>query len=524
MLAPLLALCSLTLLPAARAELVERPPLGAPRVSLLLCDGAGDCQADAAWVQGLGIVDQEPLVLVDLLMELDAGGWVEGVDQRGRFEASLAAARVAAAEGRWRAVEAATGLALEALETWSGTVAPQVLFDLYWLQGAAQLHRGEDRGHEKSFRQAAALLAGEPPALPLEDALAERAFVEEQRKLAVAGRGTLLLGLIPADTEVWVDGRPLGPEDFELSLPPATHRVTALQRGGVSTWSAAVPVLGERTSRVVIDIPPSSSAAWVTTELERLFLTLQAPDDLEAMLRGLCQRFDLAQLRLLQVVQPPVARDEGSVSLGPASPTRPAAAEGEEVDHGDGVPSTYEAQLATDHSYREERHEAERERRLRVVFFDPVTGHLQADGGTAALVDGSRSRLRLGVDVGYQRMLEQHHLAGDLCLSLRAGPLWAEARAGAARAQIPYRLYPDWTDRWLYHVALGPGWRPRRGPLVPSVALLGEAWIPVSAGARLEIGGRACLTRGLCLGVEAHGAWSNQGLGLGGGLVIDQGL
>lgn len=520
----LIALALWGLLPTAQAGLMEQPPIDAVRASLLLCDGVGDCQRDASWVEGLGIVDDEPLVLVELLVELDAGGWAEGVDQRGRFELGLATAREQAALGRWRAVEVAADDALGALEIWPGTVSPQDLFALSYLQGAARMHRGGDRGHEASFRQAAAVLGQETLERPTDDVPSGRAFIDEQRKLKVAGQGTLLLGLIPPETTVWIDGRPLEPDEVELALPPANHRVTALQADGVRTWKATVPVLGERTSRVVIDIPRSSSAAWVSQGLDQLFLTLQAPVEIEAMLAELCRRFDLAELRLLQVVQPESPGMQGSVELGPPSALRPKAAEGEEVDHGDGVPSTYEAQLAAELGYRQEEHVAEGERRLRVVFYDPATGHFQADGGTAVSLEGLRPRLRLGAAPGASWMLEQPHVGADLLVALRAGPLWVEGRLGAARAQEPYRLYPDWSDRWLYHLAIGPGWRRRDGPFVPSVALLGEAWVPVSVGGRLQAGANLCMTRGICAGLEAHGSLGGQGPGWGVALAVSQGM
>ncbi len=520
-LTALLALTSLV--HPALAARADHPPRGAPRASLLLCS-ASDCEQDAAWVEGLGIVDDEALVLVDLLMELDAGGWAAGIDQRGRFEEGLEAATQAAAEGRWRAVEAACERALEALEAWPGTVPPQVLFDLHWLRGAAQLHRGEDKGHELSFRQAAAMLDGAAPLYPLEDEGAQRTFVEEWRKLKVAGEGELLLGLVPPHTQVWVNGRPLEDEQIELSLAPAEHRITAQQRGGVRSWSATVPVLGGRTSRVVIDLPASSSAAWVTEELGQLFFTLQAPPELEEMLRELCLRFELGQLRLLLVEHSRDRVASGLVELGPPDRLRPEAAEGEVVDHGDGVPSSYEDQLESEHHFRQERSSGSSERRLRVVFYDPVTGHFQADGGTAGALGVGPDRMRLGASMGYARMLARHHVGAELSVALAAGPLWVDLRAGAARAEEPYRLYPDWSDRWLYHLALGPGWRRPRGAFRPSATLLAEAWLPVSLGARLELGAALCLDRGLCAGLMGFGGASDRGASLGAGLRIEQGL
>ena len=522
----MLALSALLLLADAQAEPWTRlPPPGAERASMLLCDGQGPCAEDAAWIAGQGLVAGEPLVLVDLLLELDAGGWLGGVDRRGAFEQAMADARAEAAAKRWPAVEHAAARAEEALGDWPGTVEPQALFDLWYLQGAARVHARRDRGHEQSFRQAAAMLQGPPESFPTDDTEARNAFVDEQRKLAMAGTGTLLLGMVPPGTRIWVDGRLLPPDSIERPLPPARHRVTALGPDSIHTWQAWVPVLGERDSRVVIELPASSSAAWVSEQLEAAFTTLQAPAELRALLQGWCLRHRVAELRLLQVVQPRLASGGGSVQVGPAPATRPAAAEGEEVDHGDGVPTTYEDQLEADHIARAEAHASEAERRLRVAFFDPLTGHLHADGLTpAALLEQPARHLRLDLRLGYLRLLDRHHAALDLGVAVALGPLWARGTLGLARADQEYRYYPDWNDRQIYRAAAGFQWLPLEGALSPLLGAELEAWIPVTLGGRALAGIEGRLGAGWALEAALQADLTGEGLGWGAGAGLSRGF
>ncbi|MFH1463829.1 MAG: hypothetical protein ABIO70_05530 [Pseudomonadota bacterium] len=515
--------CALLLLTAALGAppWSDAPPPGQRRVSMLLCDGQGSCAEDAAWIEAQGLLQGEVLVLVDLLLELDAGGWVDGANERGALEESLTKARAAAAEGRWGAVEAATDRAYAALDRWPGTLPPETLFDLAYLQGAARLHARKNLGHEQSFRQAAAMLDGPPGALPSDDGDAGRAFTDEQRKLRMAGTGTLLLGLVPPETRIWVDGRPVPPETDELTLAPARHRVTALGRDGIHTWQADVPVLGERVSRVIIDLPVHSSAAWVTEELGSAFSTLQAPDELRDLLAGWCKRHRAQQVRLLRVTQASKAQEVSPLTVGPSSPTRPEAAQGEAVDHGDGIPTTYEAQLEADLAQREDVHAHESERRLNVIFFDPLTGHLHADGGTPAALTASPTRhLRLGARVGYAGMIARHHAELDLEVATHLGAFWLGGSLGLARADVEYRLYPDWNDRQLYRVAAGARWVPRERRLSPFLGLEAQAWIPVTLGVRALAGGELSLGAGWLVQADVHTDATGRGLGWGGGVGV----
>lgn len=506
---------------SARAEVVERPPLGARRVSLLLCDDPASCEEDAEWLARAGVVGDEPLVLVDLLLELDAGGWVHGVDQRTSFEQSLERAQLSAERGRWSAVEAATDQALAALSVWPSTVQTQQLFDLYFLQGAARLHRGEDRGHEFSLRQAAALVDGRPDRFPTVSELARRAYVDELRKLRVAGPGMLQLVVADPSSAVSVDGRPFEPGVDAVVLLPGAHRVTAITPGCRTTWSASVPVLAERTSRLVVEPPQSCSTAWITGELQEVFTTLQAPVELLDILGGFCQRFDMEQLRLLHVQRPAGSNTASEAEIGPARSDRPAAAEGEEVDHGDGVPSTYEGQLVEDRSALEDAHPADGEHRLQVVFFDPVTSHLHADGATATdLSLTTEQRLRLGVRAGYASLLDHHHAALDLSAAVRLGPVWAEGQLGVVRADGLYNLYPDWTDRHLYHVLAGVRWAPREGWLTPVAGGALELYVPAAWGGRVLAGAEVTLGGVWVLAGEGHVGIVGGGLGWGVGASL----
>jgi hypothetical protein len=415
------------------------------------------------------------------------------------------------------AVEAATDRAYAALDRWSGTVPPETLFDLAYLQGAARLHARRDRGHEQSFRQAAAMLGGPVGEVPTEDAEAGRAFTDEQRKLRMAGTGTLLLGLVPPQTRIWVDGRLLPSDTEELTLAPARHRVTALGPDGIRTWEADVPVLGERVSRVVIDLPVHSSASWVTDELGSAFSTLQAPDDLRDLLRGWCQRHRVQQVRLLRVTQASKGLALSPLTLGPPSPTRPEASQGEAVDHGDGIPATYEAQLEADQAVRDEAHAQESERRLKVVFFDPLTGHLHADGGTPAALAASPTRkLRLSARLGYAGMMERHHATLDLDVATHVGSFWLGGSLGFARADVEYRLYPDWNDRQLYRVAAGARWVPWERRVSPFAGLEFQVWVPVTLGARLLTGGELALGAGWLVQADLHADAMGKSLGWGG--------
>ena len=523
MAAPLLSFSPLLLLAGAdaQAQVVERPPPGMHRVSLLLCDDSATCEEDAEWLSQAGLVDDEPLVLVDLLLELDAGGWVEGVDQRAEFEQSLARAQLAAERGRWPVVEASVDQALAALAAWPATVSKQELFELYFLQGAARLHRGEDRGHEFSLRQAAALVDGRPDRFPTVSEPARRAYIDELRKLSVAGPGTLQLTIVDPASAVFVDGRPIEPDQDLLELLPGQHRITAVTPGCRETWSASVPVLAERVSRLTVEPPQTCSTAWITGELQEVFTTLQAPIELVELLAGFCQRFDMEQLRLLHVQRPAVAGGASELELGPARGDRPLAAEGEEVDHGDGVPSTYEGQLVEERTAQQDAYAVDGEHRLQVAFFDPVTSHLHADGATATdLSLSSEQRLRLGVHAGYARLLDHHHAALDLVAAVRAGPLWAEGRLGVVRADGIYNLYPDWTDRHLYHVLAGARWAPREGWFTPVFGGGLELYVPAAWGGRAVVGAEATLGGVWVLAAEGHVGFVGLGLGWGTGASL----
>ena len=158
-------------------------------VALLVCDGPVACAEDDEWAKEAGANGGLPLIAVDALLELDAGGWADGADQRTRFKGALEAAQGAAAKGQWAAVLEAADEGQDALRRWSGRVPRDDLFTMAWLEGAAALARNKDQRWQAAFRQAAAILDGEAPSTwPLDDVVAQRAYLEELRKLTVGGR------------------------------------------------------------------------------------------------------------------------------------------------------------------------------------------------------------------------------------------------------------------------------------------------------------------------------------------------
>lgn len=520
----LLCLLGAALLPgAAQAALVERLPYGATTATLLLCDNQVPCAEDATWVQGLGVVGEEPFLALDTLLELDAGGWVDGVDQKTRLERSLAEALEAARKGRWKEAETQADAALDATRRWAGTVPAETLFTAWFIQGAARLHRGTDRGHEYSFRQAAGVLDQPPKVLPLDDPKAVRAWTDEQRKLLIAGRGTLVLQGVPREARVFIDGNPLPFGVAEVALYPGNHRITATREGLHRTFVAEVPILADRSSALQVEFPASSSVAWVTHQLSEMFDTLRAPDEVRDLLGDWCRRNGVVEVRIVWVQGSATTAPAPEVDLGWKSPLRPKAAEGEAVDMGDGVPATFEDHVLIQHEAAGERRPAP-ERRLRVAWFDPAGEQFFADGGTLSLLgDQDEERFTLGLTTGYQRVLENHHATLDVGALGRTGPVWTEARLGLVRSGEPYNLYQDWVDRQLYHIYLGARYTVDRWRVRPWVGAGPEVYIPMAWGGRLMVGAETRLGRGVKVSVEGVGTFLDQGLGAGAGVTVGWG-
>jgi hypothetical protein len=503
---------------AAAAPLDTVPP-GVTSAEVLLCPWGDSCDPDITWVAGIRAEDFVPL---DLLLDRDNDGYVGGVDTRSAVADALLRAEAAAGKGQWGAVGREVTAAQAALEQVQGDVNTQTLFTLWFLRGSAELARGADRGHEFSFRQAAAIAWDQKVKLPPNDTATLRAYQDESRKLVVGGTGNLVLAEPPTGTTYSLDGRVLGPGRQELTLLPGTHRVTAVQPGALHTWKAEVPVLPGRTVEVGATFSQADTARWVQGQLTLAFDTLQAPPEVTRFLSEWAARHALTQVVLLDVAASEPHPRVIDVHTSPADPMRPAAAAGERVDHGDGIPTTYEEQVLAEDEAAKARRPDGVERRLRIVYYDPVLQRFSTSPDPVPPPELAEPRFRVSVNLGYLGMAGRHHATADLGGAWRVGPISVEARLGLVRADAPYPLYPNWSDQQLYHVSLAARWAPH-GDWAPFVTLGPEVYIPMAVGARLGAGVQAHLDRAWLGQLEAHGALSDEGLGWGIGLAIARG-
>ena len=310
----------------------------------------------------------------------------------------------------------------------------------------------------------------------------------------------------------------LGPGVGELKLLPGTHRVVASRAGTVRSWQAEAPVLAGRTVTVTATFAESDTAAWLQSRLDDAFDTLQGPPELTALLSEWGQRHGVSAMRLLRVEDLAPTRGEPT-HIGAADPMRPAAADGERVDHGDGIPSTYGEEVLAAEEARREAPPGAPERRLRVMWFDPTLQRFSPDGPAPVREDLAERRFRVGLELGYQGMVGHHHAAGDVVGAWRIGPIDLEGRLGLVRADSPYNLYEEWVDPQLYHVSLGARWAPK-GTIAPYAFLGPEIYIPAAVGVRAEVGGELRIERRWLLTLGVHGGLLDQGLSWGAGLGL----
>lgn len=464
----------------------------AGEAALLVCDSPEACEADLAYVESVGAAGGRALSTLDSLLVQDSDGWADGSDQDDRLSHALGEAGAAARAGEWRAVAQATAAAEDALRRWPGAVDEATLFSLLVLRGAAELHRGAEGAATLSLQQAAAVVDGRAPPLPLPDPALEAAWSSALRSLAAGGRGTLVLAQVPDGAFLSVDGRRLPPGSVEVALLPGAHRLTARLPGGLRTWAAEVPVLAERESRVLLDLDglPTAEGAW--RALVGAFDSHAAPDPILDLLVDWCERRGLQSLRLLRVEPRDGLRPLPALTIGPAPATRPAAAAGALLDTGDLLPATAEDTILAEHEAKREATLPPRGQRVRLVTFDPALRRFTespAAEPTAALAPSDR--LSAGLSVGYTGMVDRRHGAVDLVIGGPAGPITLEGKLGLVRADLPYNLYPDWSDRQLYHLSLGARWSWVEADLRPVLGGAVEAFVPVSLGAALSAGAEA---------------------------------
>lgn len=508
----LTALLSLTL--AARAE--------APvQQGLLICPDPQTCEEDAAWLRTLGGGGRGGFAVLDFEQVVAAGAVPDDLPARDDYQAALARAREALERGRWGAVLDASNEGIAALGRWRGPVKTQELFDLFFLRGVAAVELGRDQSWSWSFQQAAAVADGQALPTPNASTAARQAWLDEQRKLTVGGRGTLELSGGPPGTHFSVNGRTVqvGPSGTAtVNLWPGNHRVTATAPGQIRSWTVEVPVLAERTSAVQPDFTTYDEAATVLAALQQAVLTLQAPEPVADLLVAWCVRNQVQELRLMKVEE--VVEQPPPLALTIADPPddRPLAAAGEAVDMGDGVPTTYEGEVLQRHRVRSEAH-AERVQRLRVVFFDPGTRRFSADAAVATALRPAPERLRLGLRASGLSMMQRSHVGLDLGLQVPLGPLSVDTRLGLVRADTAYNLYEGWIDQQLYHLYAGLRWAPS-WTVAPFAGAGLDLYAPAAVGGRLSGGLQARMAQDWVAELEGGAGLMDKGLAWGGGLGL----
>lgn len=500
--------------------------LGAAPVQrgLLVCVDPGDCADDMAFVARAGDGGPGGFQVLDFDGAFAVGAIPDGLDALGAFRVGLEDARAAVADGKWGAAEEAADRGIAALAEWRGPIPPRELFEIHALRGVAAVERGRDAAWQYSFRQAAAVADGFAHTLPPMSDKARRAWLDEQRKLAVTGRGTLELSGGPEGTRWWVDGReaPAGP----VSLLPGNHRVTAVAPGKIRSWKADVPVLPGRTSAVSPEFLERDEAAWVLDALLLAVLSLDAPESVKDLLVAYCAEAGVDELRVMRVDQVREHPDPPRVSVSAAPVDRPPAAAGEAANFGDGIPTTYEAEVAERHAALAEEHTTE-VRRLRVVFFDPDTRRFSADTVATTALRPAPERVRVGLSGGGMGMTGRALFGLDLGVAAPVGAFEVGGRLGVVRAEEPYNLYPGWVDRQLYRVAAEARWRPPGtvGWVVsPSVGLAADVYVPLAVGGRVSLGARAPLARGWAVEAEGFGGWLDVGPQAGVGIGLSRGF
>lgn len=493
--------------------------LAAPRTTgLLVCSGT--CEADSAWLTSVGDGGPGGFSVVDFDAGLGPGAVADGAEAREAFYVALETVRAAGPEKKWGEVLDASQAGIDAAARWRGTITQRDLFDLYVWRGVAQVERGRDDGQAYSFRMAAAIADKADLALPEMGPEAHRAWLDEVRKLTVAGRGQLALDGAPEGTRWYVDGalRPAG----TVELPPGNHRITAVAPGRIRTWKADVPVLPARTSTVRPSFEVIDDATWTWARLEGALLALEAPDNVKDLLVSWCADMKVDELRLMRVEEVRRTILPSPVAMSDAPADRPNAAAGPPKNMGDGIPTTYEGEIVQRWAAGAEGH-VDEAHRLRVVFFDPATRRFSTDTRVATSLQPGPERLRVGLRAGWTAMIDRGHLAGDLALVVPAGKVSVDARLGVVRADEPYNLYTTWVDRQLYHLYVGARWAPETR-LAPFVSGGAELYAPVSIGVRAAGGLQAAFAERWRAELEGAAGYGTQGPTLAVGLGVSRGF
>lgn len=491
-----------------------------PQQGLLICGDPGACAADRAWLDEIGGGGPGGFQVLDFGGAFSPGAVPDGLSSLSAFRNGLSAVREAVAARRWAAAIEAADAAEDALIQWKGPVEQKELWELYFLRGVAAMGLGRNQAQAYDFRQAAAIADGVPMPLPQLEPEVARAWLDEQRKMVVSSRGTLELGGGPPATRWSVDGRDV--QAGAIPLFPGNHRVTATAPGAIRSWTVTVPVLGGRTSAVQPSFGDGDDPAWVLEQLDGAILRLDAPESVKDLLVAWCTDVGAREARLMRVDSVRHSPIPSRVAMSSPPADRPAAAAGEVLDLGDGVPATFEAEVLARHGALDEEHSTEANR-LKVAFFDPQTRRFSTDSTVSLPLRPHPERVRLGLRGAWTGMAGRFHLGGDLVVGVPVRPLELELRLGALRADQDYNFYESWVDPTLWHLQLGARWAPG-WKLAPFVALSAELYVPMAVGGRADLGAQLDLGKGWRLEAGGAGGYGTAGLVLGAGLGLSKGI
>lgn len=302
------------------AALVASPPEGAAEVGVLLC-AVDDCSDRMFWVSHEPSLEKLPIVVVDTLLAEDAATVAQGEELAAGFRAALAAARLAANEGRWRDVEFRLDDAEGRLARWRGTASNQELFELAFLRGAARVGAGEGSG-EAAFRQAAAVAWNRSVAEPVQDPKVLDAWSAALYDAIREPPAAIWVSPGSADPVYTLDGVPVGSAPLRLDVFAGVHRLTAVDERTGMVWTASVSVTAGGNARVTARFPGGSDPAWVAGELMASVSTHRMGNEVADLLAAWAGRHQLSRLRLLRLdpVAPaaPVGEDPAALGAAPA--------------------------------------------------------------------------------------------------------------------------------------------------------------------------------------------------------------
>jgi len=235
------------------------------RVTLVLCPDVTACADQMMWISGLKETTGDSILLADTVLELEGGGWKDGIPIADRLRADLDKARTEMAARRTTSADGALEDAREAVDRWNGTVSGQDLFDLYYLRGALRL--AQDRPATDAFRQAAILAWNRTVTFPLDDEAAATAYYAAQAAVLAEGTGTIHVESMLPSATIALDGVPLGPAPVDVHAFSGRHRLTATQEGTTLRWKRDIFVRPDEIAQAEARFDRSGDANWVYDQL-----------------------------------------------------------------------------------------------------------------------------------------------------------------------------------------------------------------------------------------------------------------